>query len=314
MKYRKLGNSELNVSVIGQGSWAMGDDFFGNVDERESIRAIHASIDAGVNFVDTAAAYGADGASEKVVGKAICDRRDKVILATKCGVIRCWEEYVRCLSPVTIKHEIEDSLRRLKTDYIDLYQIHWPDNNFGIEDALDLLVQLKKEGKIREIGVSNFSVDLIKIAIDRANIVSVQPPFNLLNRESVQNGIIPFALKNNLGVITYGTLGGGILTGTMEKPVPSGKEQRSGFYPFFKEPLWSKCQELLVELGKIATQKGIATSEVSIAWAIAQPGVTVSLMGGVTPEQSIENAKAADVELTKEEMDTINSAYSRIMG
>lgn len=314
MKYRKLGNSDLNVSVIGQGTWAMGDDFFGDVDEKDCIRAIHASIDAGVNFVDTAAAYGADGASEKVVGKAISDRRDKVILATKCGVIRCWEEYVRCLSPVTIRHEIEDSLLRLKTDYIDLYQIHWPDCNFGIEGALDLLVQLKKEGKIREIGVSNFSVEQIHTAADRAQIVSVQPPFNLLNRESVNNGIIPFAHRNNIGIITYGTLGGGILTGTMEKPVTGGKELRSAFYPFFNEPLWSKCQELLSVLKKIANQKGVATAEVSIAWALAQPGVTVSLMGGITAEQSIENAKAADVELTSDEMDLINASYARIMG
>jgi methylglyoxal reductase len=314
MKYRKLGNSDLNVSVIGQGTWAMGDDFFGNVDEKDCIRAIHASIDAGVNFVDTAAAYGADGASEKVVGKAISDRRDKVILATKCGVIRCWEEYVRCLSPVTVRHEIEDSLRRLKTDYIDLYQIHWPDNNFGIEGALDLLVQFKKEGKIREIGVSNFSVEQIKTAVDRARIVSVQPPFNLLNRESIHNGIIPYAYENNLGVVTYGTLGGGILTGTMEKPVTGGKELRSAFYPFFNEPLWSKCQELLSVLKKVADQKGVSVSEISIAWALAQRGVTVSLMGGITAGQSVENAKAADVELSRDEMDLIDTSYSRIMG
>ncbi len=314
MKYRKLGNSELNVSVIGQGTWAMGDDFFGNIDEGEAIRAIHASIDSGVNLIDTAAAYGADGASEKVVGKAIFDRRDKVILATKCGVLRVFGEYVRCLSPVTIRQEIEDSLRRLKTDYIDLYQIHWPDNNFGIEGALDLLVQLKKEGKIREIGVSNFSVEQIGTAIERAGIVSVQPPFNLLNRESVQNGIIPFALQKKLGVITYGTLGGGILTGKMQKPVTGGKEQRSAFYPFFNEPLWSKCQELLAVLGEVAKQKGITISEVSIAWAIAQPGITCSLMGGVKPEESVENARAADVELTQDELQTINLAYGRIMG
>ena len=314
MKYRYLGKSDLKVSVIGQGTWAMGDDFFGEVDEGDAIKAIHASIDAGVNLVDTAAAYGLDGASEKVVGKAIHDRRDKVILATKCGTLRVFGEYVNCLSPAVVRHELEDSLRRLQTDYIDLYQIHWPDYNYGIEGALDTLVEMKKEGKIREIGVSNFSTAQLQVAVDRAHIVSVQPPFNYLNRASVENGIIPFAIKNNLGVISYGTLGGGILTGTMEKPVTGGKELRSAFYPFFKEPLWSKCQEILAELRKIAEAKGVAVAQVSIAWALAQPGITCSLMGGITPAQSVENAKAADVELTDAEMAVINQTYTRIMG
>ena len=313
MKYRKLGNSNLEVSAIGQGTWAMGDDFFGEVDANQCIKAIHASIDAGVNFVDTAAGYGADGASEKVVGDAIYDRRDKVILSTKCGILRMYGEYIKCLSPTTIRAEIELSLKRLRTDYIDLYHIHWPDYNFGIEGALDLLVELKKEGKIREIGVSNFNVDELKVAIDRAGIASVQPPFSMLNRSSVENGIIPFAIENNIGVTSYGSLGGGILTGTMEKPKTGGKELRSGFYPFYEEPLWSKCQELLAVLRGVAEGKGISVAELSIAWAIAQPGITVALMGGVTPEESYQNAKAAEVDLSEDDLNTINEAYERIM-
>jgi len=291
----------------------MGDDFFGEVDANECIKAIHASIDAGVNFVDTAAAYGPDGDSEKVVGDAIYDRRDKVILATKCGILRMHGEYIKCLSPIIIRQGLEDSLKRLRTDYIDLYQIHWPDYNFGIEGALDLLVDLKKEGKIREIGVSNFSVEELQVGIDRAGIVSVQPPFSMLNRTSVENGIIPFALKHNIGVITYGTLGGGILTGVMEKPEIGGKEQRGAFYPFYEEPLWSKCQQLLGALRRIADGKGVSVAEISIAWAIAQPGITTALMGGIKPEESCQNAKGADVDLTEEEMKLINSAYEEAM-
>ncbi|MCL1894937.1 MAG: aldo/keto reductase [Clostridiales bacterium] len=313
MKYRKLGGSDLEVSVIGQGTWAMGDDFFGEIDKDECIKAIHASIDAGVNFVDTAAGYGADGASEKVVGDAIHDRRDKVILSTKCGILRMYGEYIKCLSTTTIRGEIEDSLRRLRTDYIDLYHIHWPDYNFGIEGALDLLVELKKEGKIREIGVSNFSVDELKTGIERAGIVSVQPPFSMLNRVSVENGVIPFAIENGLGVTAYGSLGGGILTGVMEKPEQGGKEQRGAFYPFYEEPLWSKCQELIAVLRGVADGKGVSVAEISVAWAIAQPGITVSLMGGVRPEESAQNAKAADVDLTDEELKVIDDAYDRIM-
>jgi len=313
MKYRKLGNSDLEVSVIGQGTWAMGDDFFGEVDAGECIKAIHASLDAGVNFVDTAAAYGADGASEKVVGEALKGRRDKVVLATKCGILRMYGEYIKCLSPTTIKQEIEISLKNLGTDYIDVYFIHWPDYNFGIEGALDTLVELKKEGKIRAIGVSNFNVEELQVGIDRAGIACVQPPFSMLNRASVENGIIPFAIEKNLGVTSYGSLGGGILTGTMAKPEIGGKELRGAFYPFYEEPLWSKCQELLAVLRGIADGKGISVAELSVAWAIAQPGITVSLMGGVKPEESAQNAKAADVDLTEDDLKTIDDAYERIM-
>jgi aryl-alcohol dehydrogenase-like predicted oxidoreductase len=266
-----------------------------------------------VNFVDTAAAYGMDGYSEKIVGEAIHDRRDKVILSTKCGVLRMHGEYIKCLSPTTIRCEIEGSLKRLRTDYIDLYHVHWPDYNFGIEGALDLLVEFKKEGKIREIAVSNFSVDELKIAVERADIASMQPPFSMLNRASVENGIIPFAIEHNIGVTSYGSLGGGILTGTMEKPEIGGKELRGAFYPFYEEPLWSKCQELLAVLRGIADGKAVSVAELSIAWAIAQPGITVALMGGVKPEESYQNAKAADVELTDEDMKTIDDAYERIM-
>jgi len=313
MKYRTLGNSGLEVSAIGQGTWAMGDDFFGEVDAKECVRAIHASMDAGVNFVDTARAYGEDGASEKVVGEAIHDRRDKVILSTKCGIIRQFGEYIKCCSPNSIRCEIEESLKHLRTDYIDVYFIHWPDYNFGIEGALDLLADMKKEGKIRAVGVSNFNVDELKVGIERADIACVQPPFSMLNRDSVNNGIIPFAIENNLGVTSYGSLGGGILTGVMEKPEIGGKELRGAFYPFYEEPLWSKCQELLEVLRGIADGKGVSVAEISVAWAIAQPGITVALMGGVKPEESAQNAKAADVDLTDDEMKVIDDAYDRIM-
>jgi len=313
MKYRKLGNSDLEVSAIGLGTWAMGADFFGEKDANDCIKAIHASLDAGVNFVDTAAAYGEDGASEKLVGEAISDRRDKVILSTKCGVLRMYGEYIKCLSTTTMRRELEESLKRLKTDYIDLYHVHWPDYNFGIENALDLMVEFKKEGKIREIAVSNFSVDELKVAVDRAGIVSLQPPFSMLNRASVENGIIPFAIENNLGVTSYGSLGGGILSGVMEKPEIGGKELRGAFYPFYEEPMWSKCQELIAVLRGIADGKGVSVAEISIAWSIAQPGITVALLGSTKPEQSIQNAKAADVDLTEEELKEIDEAYERIM-
>lgn len=314
MKYRKMGNSGIDISVIGQGTWEMGNDFFGEVDEKLSIDAIRASIDAGVNMVDTAAAYGLDGASERVVAKAIKGLRDKVVLATKLGVLRIDGEYVRCLNPKIMRRELEDSLRRLETDYIDLYFVHWPDFNNSIDDALELMVKFKEEGKIRAIGVSNFDTALIQKAIDIADISAVQPPLNMLNRASIENGILPMCQKNGVGVITYGSLGGGILTGKMQKPVTGGKELRSAFYAFYEEPMWSKCQLFLDVLRGIASDRTTTVAQVSINWVLSQPGVTCSLMGATTPEMAYENASAAEWELTADEIAYIEKKYKEIIG
>jgi len=311
MKYRKLGNSGIDVSVIGHGTWAMGNDFFGDIDEQEAIKAIHASIDCGVNLVDTAAAYGQDGASEKVVGKAIYDRRDKVVLATKCGQLRVFKEhYCICIQPGTMRIELENSLRYLQTDYIDLYQIHRPDYNYGIEGGLEELVKMREEGKIRAIGVSNFNTDQIQTAIDIADIASVQPQLSVLNRETIDDNILSFCKENNVGVISYGSLAGGILTGKAKKLEVSGKELRSLFYNYYSEPMWSKCQQLLAVMKEIADAHDAEVAEVAINWSLANPGVTSALCGSVRPAQAAANCKAADWELSKEEFDKIEAAYS----
>lgn len=315
MQYRKMGTSEIEVSVIGHGTWGLGNDFFGEVDEERGIRAIHQSLDMGVNLVDTAPAYGGNHEAEITVGKALKGRRDKAIISTKVGIHRIAGEYVRCLSPMLVRYELENSLRRLNTDYIDIYMIHWPDYNFGIKGALELLAKFKQEGKIREAAVSNFNVEQIALAKEMAGIVCVQPPCSLLDRSSFENGIIPYCEKNEIGVMTYGSLGGGILSGAFKEPPKNeGKEQRSGFYNYFNEPMWSKCNELLKVLGGIAKERGVAVAEVSINWVLAQPGVTCALMGSSRPETALANAKAADWSLSAEELATIDEAYARIMG
>ena len=315
MQYRKMGTSQLKVSVIGHGTWVLGNDFFGEVDEQRGIKAIHQSLDMGVNLVDTAPAYGGNFESEITVGKAIKGRRDKAVISTKCGVHRISGEYVRCLSPMLVQMEIEASLKRLGTDYIDIYMIHWPDNNFGIEGALELLVKFKNEGKIREAAVSNFSIEQIQLAKQMADIACVQPPCSLLDRSSFKNGIIPYCEKSGIGVMTYASLGGGILSGAYKQPpVNDGKEQRSVFYDYFREPKWTKCNQLLDVLRVIADARGVAVGEVSINWVLAQPGVTCALMGSSRPETALANAKAADWSLTEQELATINEAYDRIMG
>ena len=313
MKYRKLGNSGIDVSVIGHGTWLMGNDFFGDVDEAEAIKSIHASLDCGVNLIDTAAAYGEDGASEKVVARAITGRRDKVVLATKLGVLRYFGNYVKCLDPNVMRIELETSLKRLGTDYIDIYFIHWPEYNNSLEVALQTMASFKKEGKIRAIGVSNFSVEQIQLGIDAADISVVQPPFSLLDRSSMENNILPFCADKNVGTLTYGSLGGGILAGKAEKMAIEGKEKRAAFYGYYAEPMLSKCRELLKCLGKIADSHGVSVAEVSISWALAQKGVTSALIGSETTEKAMQNAKAADLELASDELASIDAEYKRIM-
>ena len=311
MKFRKLGGSDINVSVIGQGTWGLGNDFFGEVDVSEGIKAVQQSIDLGVNMLDTAPGYGPKYDSEIAVAKAIKGRRDKVVLATKLGILRVAGAYVHCLDPDVMKWELENSLKRLETDYIDVYYIHWPDYNFPIEGAIELLAKFKKEGKIRAIGVSNFSVEQIKEAQSVAQIDAVQPPMNLLNRSSVENGIIPYCKEQNIGVVTYGSLGGGILTGNLPKPSFGGKELRSSFYGFYDEEGWNRGQKLIDVLREIGKARGASVAEVSINWVLRHKGVTCSLMGATTPAMAIENAKAADWELTENEYDAIEAAYQK---
>lgn len=309
MKYRELGASGVDVSVIGQGTWGLGNDFFGEVDTNEGIKALQQSIDLGVNMLDTAAAYGPKFDSEYTVAKAIKGRRDKVVLATKLGVLRKEGAYIRCLDPAIMQWELENSLKRLETDYIDLYYIHWPDNNNPLEPAVELMAKFKKEGKIRSIGVSNFSVEQIKLAQSITQIDAVQPPMNMLNRSSIENGIIPYCAEQGLGVVTYGSLGGGILTGTMPKPEFGGKELRSVFYNFYDEEGWNKAQKLISVLKEVADARGVTVAQVSLNWVLGHEGVTSSLMGATRPEMAIENAKAADWELAEDELETIEAAY-----
>ena len=311
MKFKKLGKSGIDVSVIGQGTWELGNDFFGNVNENEGIKAIQQSIDLGVNMLDTAPGYGPNYESEYAVAKAIKGRRDKVVLATKLGILRIAGAYVHCLDPDVMKWEIENSLKRLETDYIDVYYIHWPDYNFPIEGAVELMAKFKEEGKIRAIGVSNFSVEQIKKAQSITTIDAVQPPMNMLNRISLDNGIVPYCEEQGIGVVTYGSLGGGILTGKLSKPNFGGKELRSVFYGFYDDEGWEKGQKLISVLREIGEARNASVAEVSINWVLKQGGVTCSLMGATTPAMAAENAKAADWELTEDEYESIEAAYKK---
>ncbi|MBI5375757.1 MAG: aldo/keto reductase [Candidatus Schekmanbacteria bacterium] len=310
MKYKTLGNSGLHVSAIGLGTWAIGGMFWGKSDDKQSIGAITASIEAGINLIDTAPAYG-DGHSEIVVGKAIKGKRDKVIIATKCG-IDTRKGFAFNLKPARVREEAEASLKRLGIDCIDIYQCHWPDPKTPIEETLEMMMKLKTEGKIRHIGVSNFEVPLLQEAVKAAPIVSLQSHYSLLER-SIEKEIIPFCRENNIGILTYGSLASGILTGKYDKqPKFSAGDARNFFYPFYKEPLWSKAQALISELKKIADEHGKPVSHVALNWLTQKAEVSSALVGAKNKEQAINNAESCDWELGEAELKSIENAYRRI--
>lgn len=305
MEYRFLGDSDLKVSAVGLGTWAYGSDIFGRVNDQQSIKTIKAAVKAGINLIDTAPAYG-DGHSEEVVGRALKelkDQRNELVIATKCGTHREGSDYVRDLSPQQIRKQIENSLMRLNVDVIDLYQIHWPDQNVPLAESAAELVKLKEEGKFKYLGVSNFNVDLLKEISGMTDIVSLQPPYSLLKRE-IEAEILPYLIENNLGSLSYGTLGGGILTGKYkERPeFEDDQDNRAWFYPFFKEGNWEKTEKLIDLIRKIAASHQKTPAQIAINWSINRPGITTALVGAKSVKQVRENAAAADFELSKEEM------------
>ena len=313
MRMNKLGNSDLIVSAVGAGTWAMGGDFFGAIEDKKCIDSLCASLDHGVNLIDTAPIYG-KGHSEQLVGQAIKGRRDKVVLCTKVGLIFGDPKgrQGNCLQADAIEWEIEQSLRRLGTDYIDLYQMHWPDVNTPIEESMEALLKIQKAGKIRYIGVSNFDVPLLECTLKCGQIVSTQPQYSLLDRD-IEKDVLPFCREKNLGVLSYGSLGAGILTGKFkEPPKPAEGDKRANFYPFFAEPFFGKTQELLVTLREIAEAHDKPIAHVAINWVSQQPGMTCALTGSKNVDQAVMNAAAGDWDLTAEELKKIDDAYDRI--
>mgnify|MGYP000615821859 CR=1 FL=1 len=306
MEYRRIQNTDLNISKIGLGTWAMGNDFWGKVDDKESIAAIEASLDSGINFIDTAPAYGS-GHAETIVAKAISGKRDKVILATKTGVIRTKTEYLRDLSPKNILKDIHESLTRLKTDCIDLYYIHWPDVKTPLEDSVNTLIKLQQQGKFRYLAVSNFSTELMDQIQQMTDIVCLQPNYSMLNRK-IETDIVPYCEKHELGLISYGTLAGSLLTGKHRAlPDFDEKDKRGRFYNYFRRAIWEQVQGLLTLMDGISKNHECTVAQTAIAWATQQKGITSVLVGAKNKEQATSNAKAAFLLLTEDECTEIES-------
>lgn len=304
MLYHKIPNTSVEISVIGLGTWILGGDVWGGSSEKSSIEAIETALNQGINFIDTAPIYG-NGQAERIVGQAIKGKREKVVLATKCGLVTQGKKVLINLSADSIKREVEESLKRLQVDYIDLYQCHWPDPNTPIEWTFDALTQLKEEGKIRYIGVCNFPLDLLRRSSLLADVVTLQSQYSLLER-SLENELIPFCGQEGIGVVAYGVLGGGILTGkyTSLPRFPEG-DARSFFYRFYEKEKFERIQRTLQALQKYSRP----LNQIAINFVRQQPAVRTVLVGCRTAQQVLDNVGAVHWQLSTDEMQSLSALF-----
>ena len=315
MTVRTLGQSDMKITRIGIGAWAIGGGSWefgwGPQDDAESVAAIHAGLDHGINWIDTAAAYGL-GHSETVVGRVIKGLRTRPYIFTKCSLV--WDESGKIghsLRADSIRREAEASLQRLGVDTIDLYQIHWPAWNGNsensspgsIEEAVGAMARLQSEGKIRHIGVSNFDARQMQRAAHVAPIVSLQPPYSLLSPE-VEASILPFARKHHIGVIVYSPMASGLLSGAMtrERIAAFPRDDWRKHNRNFQEPQLSRNLQLVEALRAIGKRHGATPGEVAIAWTLRNPAVTGAIVGVRSAQQVSGIAGAADIKLSAEDM------------
>jgi aryl-alcohol dehydrogenase-like predicted oxidoreductase len=310
MQTKRLGNSDIEITPLGIGAWAMGGGgwafAWGPQDDDESIAAIHAAIDAGLNWIDTAAVYGL-GHSEEVVARALAGRSKRPYVFTKCA--RAWNErgeISKSLKADSIRREIEASLRRLKVDVIDLYQIHWPEPEEDVEEGWATLAKLKAEGKARYIGVSNFNTSHMSRAQAIAPITSLQPPYSMLSPE-IEAEILPYCQSNNIGVIVYSPMKSGMLSGAMTREriaaMPADDFRRRT--PNFNEPLLTRNLKLAELLREIGNRHGRTPGEVAIAWTLRRPEVTGAIVGMRSAQQLEGVIGAAEFRLSAEEANEI---------
>ena len=318
MQTRKLGYSDLHLTPVGLGTWAIGGGDnpygWGPQDDKESIAAIQRALDLGVNWIDTAAGYG-KGHSEEVIGRAIAGRRDEVIVATKCGIL--WQadgsEIYGHLKADSIRREVENSLRRLQVEAIDLYQIHWPMPDEDIEEGWATIAELIKEGKVRYGGVSNFNVAQLKRVQAIHPVASLQPPYSMLAR-GIEAEIMPFCAENNIGIVVYSPMQAGLLTGKMTKervaqfPADDWRKAKS---PYFQEPELSINLALVEELRPIAERNGRSLAELAIAWVLRRPEVTSAIVGARRPSQIEQTVSAGEWTLSAGDIADVDALLAK---
>ena len=317
MRKRKLGFTDLELTTVGIGTWAMGGPWqygWGPQDDNDAVAGIVRGLEEGINWIDTAPIYGL-GHSEELVARALKQTRVKPIIATKCGLL--WDDKgqrVPCLKRESIRKECENSLRRLGVEVIDLYQMHWPGSDDETVQAWEEMAKLADEGKVRYIGVSNFTVEQIKLVQRIAPVASVQPPYSMIHRE-VEKELLNFCFcaNNNIGVVVYSPIQRGLLTGKFSyerlAALPPDDHRRTN--ADFQEPRFSATLELVEGLKPIAKRKGITVAQLAIGWVLRRPEVTSAILGVRKPEQIEETVAGADVQLNKEEIEEIEKLLTK---
>jgi aryl-alcohol dehydrogenase-like predicted oxidoreductase len=327
MQYRKLGDSDLNVSVITFGAWAAGGWMWGKTERSQAVAAIRSAYDQGVTSIDTAPIYG-QGTSEEIVGEAIKDiPRDQVQILTKFGMR--WDtskgdfffaskdnsgkdiDIYKYAGKESVIKECEDSLKRLKTDYIDLYQIHWNDSTTPIIETFEAVARLIEQGKVRHAGVCNYTAALMAEAEKAVKLVSNQIPFSMVNKK-VEDETVPYCIANNKSVLAYSPLERGLLTGKIKPGQKFQEGDHRSTNRFFTEESILKTNAFLEKIKPLADEKGATLAQLVLKWTIERPGITIALAGARDATQSVQNAGAAALNLSTEEITFINSALSEI--
>jgi aryl-alcohol dehydrogenase-like predicted oxidoreductase len=325
MEFRRLGETKLTVSAITFGAWAAGGWMWGGNDDKEAIEAMRVSYDLGVTSIDTAPIYG-QGKSEELVGQAIKGLpRDKVQILTKYGMR--WDltkgslafksqdnngkdiDIYKYAGKESIILECENSLKRLGTDYIDLYQIHWPDSTTPVEETMEAVLILKEQGKIREAGVSNYDVKQMALAEKTIKLASNQVPFSMVNR-AIEDELIPYCIENKKAILAYSPLERGLLTGKIKPGHQFGEGDHRTSVKYFKEENIKRTNEFLAKIKPLADEKNATLGQLVIRWTINHPGITVALVGARNAEQAKQNAKAIQIHVNGEEMEFINNQLS----
>ena len=309
MRYNKLKCLDIKPSCIGLGCWQLGGHGWGKVSKKEMVEAVHTALNSGINFFDTAPIYGL-GHSEALLGKTLAAERENVIIATKVGLVwkknKMFEKFMDC-SPANIRREIDMSLKRLKTDYIDLYQIHWPDPNTPIKDTLRTMEELKEEGKIRCIGCCNFSLELLKEALKYDKIDTIQVPYNLIDRK-VENELLSFCKKKGISVLAYSPIARGFLTGKYDKNTKFNLDDHRSMSrdEYFQGEAFLKNLKVLEKVKLIAKRLNRTPAQIALRWVLENPCVTVAIFGAKKSAQVAENIAALDFILSEEDMEFLD--------
>jgi aryl-alcohol dehydrogenase-like predicted oxidoreductase len=327
METRKLGRSDIKATVITFGAWAIGGWMWGGADRKEAVEAIRASLDHGVTSIDTAPAYG-QGLSEELCGEAIRGTdRTKIQLLTKYGL--SWDtskgEFFfksrdskgkellihKLASKESIMKECENSLKRMGTDYIDLYQIHWPDSTTPVSETMEAMQQLIKQGKIKAAGVCNYSTELMKEAEKAIPLTSNQVPYSMVNRD-IEKEVLPYARKNDIAIIAYSPLQRGLLTGKIRPGHRFNEGDTRDGNTYYSDENISKVNAFLDKLMPLAREKSATIGQLVIRWTIEQPGITIALVGARNATQAVENARAGDIQLSSKELAFISGELANL--